>query len=194
MKITPAPISPIVHKRTQENVLTLSQLATLCQTPSHLTLPKRNDKVKEVVLLMGFLGLRVSEAINFTWKTKLVENQLTFVVCGKGKKQRDVFNLLNNSYIALKSQSPIADQWTKISRIAIWKYLQKKSTELNLPWTITPHTLRRSFASILHYDFHLEPPAIQQLLGHSQFQTTERYLKKDTRFLLNSLQRKGFLC
>jgi hypothetical protein len=66
MKITPAPISPIPHKRTQENVLTLSQLSTLCQTPSHLTLPKRNDKVKEVVLLMGFLGLRVSEAINFT--------------------------------------------------------------------------------------------------------------------------------
>jgi len=66
MKITPAPTSPIAHKRVQENVLTLSQLSTLCQTPSRLTLPKRNDKVKEVVLLMGFLGLRVSEAINFT--------------------------------------------------------------------------------------------------------------------------------
>ncbi len=188
----PAPIFPPA-KRTQENVLTLSQLATLCQTPSHLTLPKRQDKVKEVVLLMGFLGLRVSEAINFTWKTKLVGDKTAFLVCGKGKKERAVFNLLNNSYISLKAKSPLADQWTKISRIAIWKYLQKKSQELNLPWTITPHTLRRSFASILHYDFHLEPPSIQQLLGHSQFQTTERYLKKDTRFLLSSLQRKGFL-
>ena len=58
MKITPAPISPIAHKRTQENVLTLSQLATLCQTPSSIHLPKRNDKVKEVVLLMGFPGLK----------------------------------------------------------------------------------------------------------------------------------------
>jgi hypothetical protein len=53
-------------KSVQENVLTLSQLSTLCQTPFHLTLPKRSDKVKEVVLLMGYLGLRVSEAINFT--------------------------------------------------------------------------------------------------------------------------------
>ncbi len=183
-------------KSVQENVLTLSQLSTLCQTPFHLTLPKRSDKVKEVVLLMGYLGLRVSEAINFTWKTKLVEDQPAFIVCGKGKKEREVFNLLNNAYIALKSQSksPGADQWTKVSRIAIWKYLQKKSLELNLDWTITPHTLRRSFASILHYDFHIESPSIQQLLGHSQFQTTERYLKKDSRFLLNSLQRKGFLC
>ena len=192
------PTSPLIipsspTKRTQENVLTLSQLATLCQTPSHLTLPKRNDKVKEVVLLMGYLGLRVSEAINFTWKTKLVQNQLAFIVDGKGNKQRAVFNLLNNSYLALKAKSPLVDQWTKISRVAIWKYLKRKSQELNLSWTITPHTLRRSFASILHYDFHLEPPSIQQLLGHSQFQTTERYLKKDTRFLLSSLQRKGFL-
>jgi len=59
-------IASLPKKKVQENVLTLSQLATLCQTPSHLTLPKRNDKVKEVVLLMGYLGLRVSEAINFT--------------------------------------------------------------------------------------------------------------------------------
>ena len=188
MNFPPAPL-----KSVQKNVLTLSQLSTLCQTPSHLTLPKRNDKVKEVVLLMGFLGLRVSEAIHFPWKTKLVDNQLVFSVCGKGKKERQVFNLLNNAYISLKAKSPVQECWTKISRIAIWKYLQKKSTELNLDWTITPHTLRRSFASILHYDFHVEPPAIQQLLGHSQFSTTERYLKKDTRFLLNSLQRKGFL-
>jgi site-specific recombinase XerD len=142
---------------------------------------------------MGFLGLRVSEAIHFPWKTKLVDNQLAFSVYGKGKKERDIFNLLNNAYISLKAKSLVQDCWTKISRIAIWKYLQKKSLELNLDWTITPHTLRRSFASILHYDFHIESPAIQQLLGHSQFSTTERYLKKDTRFLLNSLQRKGFL-
>ena len=187
------PALNIPTKKVQENVLTLAQLQALCQTPSHLTLPKRNDKVKEVVLLMGYLGLRVSEAINFTWKTKLVENQPAFIIYGKGQKERLVFNVLNSSYIALKSQSKAPDCWTKISRIAIWKYLQKKSTELNLSWTITPHTLRRSFASILHYDFHCEPPAIQQLLGHAHFATTEHYLKKDSRFLLNSLQRKGFL-
>ena len=188
-------LNSLPTKKVQENVLTLSQLSTLCQTPSHLTLPKRADKVKEVILLMAYLGLRVSEAINFTWKTRLIDQQLALIVRGKGNKERSVFNVLNNPYIALKTQRNPAepDCWTKISRIAIWKHLQKKSSELNLPWTITPHTLRRSFASILHYDFHCEPPAIQQLLGHSQFSTTERYLKKDTRFLLSSLQRKGFL-
>jgi site-specific recombinase XerD len=142
---------------------------------------------------MGFLGLRISEAINFPWQTVQVEDQTALLVHGKGNKQRLVFNLLKHSYITKKAKSAIKDQWKSISRMAVWKYLQTKSAELNLPWKITPHTLRRSFASILHYDLHLEPPAIQQLLGHSQFKTTERYLKKDVRFLLHSLQRKGFL-
>jgi len=181
-------------KKTQEQVLTLAQLTALCQTPSSIHLPYRHDKLLECVLLMGYLGLRVSEAINFTWQQIPVESKMAFLVQGKGNKQRLVFNLLNHPYITKKAKSdPNKDKWTKISRIAIWKYLQKKSLELALPWTITPHTLRCSFASILHYDFHLESPSLQQLLGHSQFQTTERYLKKDTRFLLNSLQRKGFM-
>jgi len=144
---------------------------------------------------MGFLGLRVSEAINFPWQQIAVEDKQAFLVHGKGNKQRLVFNLLQHPYITKKAKSdPSKDKWKSITRMAVWKYLQKKSQEFNLPWTITPHTLRRSFASILHYDLNLEPPTIQQLLGHSQFQTTERYLKKDSRFLLNSLQRKGFLC
>ena len=181
-------------KKQQEQVLTLTQLQALCQTPSSIHLPYRHDKLLECVLLMSFLGLRVSEAINFPWTQIPVEDKQAFLVCGKGNKQRLVFNLLNNPYITKKAKSdPSKDQWKSISRMAVWKYLQKKSQELNLSWTITPHTLRRSFASILHYDFHIESPSIQQLLGHSQFQTTERYLKKDSRFLLSSLQRKGFL-
>src|SRR5688572_2182406 len=95
----------MLRKKQNESTLTFQQLTELAQTPSHLSLPKRHDKVKEVVLLMGYLGLRVSEAINFTWQTKLVENKLALVVQGKGNKERLVFNCLNNSYISLKSRS-----------------------------------------------------------------------------------------
>ena len=142
---------------------------------------------------MAYLGLRVSESINFTWQQIKVEDKQAFVVQGKGNKQRLVFNLLNNSYIAKKSKTTINDQGQTITRMAIWSYLQKKSSQMKLNWTITPHTLRRSFASILQYDLNLEAPVIQQLLGHSHFATTEKYLKKDPRFLLTNLQRKGFL-
>lgn len=180
-------------KRTNENVLTFNELSALCQIPSHPALPKKNDKLLETIILMSFLGLRVSEAINFTWQQIQVENKPALVVLGKGQKQRLVFNLLNNSYIAKKSKQISAENHWTISRMAIWNYLQKKSSQMKLNWTITPHTLRRSFASILQYDLNIEAPVIQQLLGHSHFATTERYLKKDPRFLLTNLQRRGFL-
>lgn len=183
----------MLQKRTNEHVLTFTELSALAQLPSHPSLPKKNDKLLECILLMAYLGLRVSESINFTWQQIQVENKSALVVLGKGNKQRLVFNLLNNAYIAKKSKSNLPEtKWT-ISRMAIWNYLQKKSQQMKLNWTITPHTLRRSFASILQYDLNLEAPVIQQLLGHSHFRTTERYLKKDPRFLLTNLQRRGFL-
>ena len=181
-------------KKQLEQVLNYQQLQTLVITPTNLYCLQRNDKLLETVLLMAYLGLRVSEAINFTWQQIPVENKTAFLVKGKGQKQRLVFNLLNHSYITKKAKlTAIKDQWKTISRIAVWQYLQKKSKELNLNWTITPHTLRRSFASILHYDLGLDSASLQQLLGHSLFRTTERYLKKDPRFLLTNLQRKGFM-
>lgn len=181
-------------KKQLNQVLNFTQIKTLCLPPANLHLSQRHDKLLETVLLMGYLGLRVSEAISFAWQQVQVEDKKAFIVHGKGNKQRLVFNLLNNSYIAKKSKSDISKvQWKKISRIAVWDYLKRKSKELKLTWTITPHTLRRSFASILHYDLGIDSSSIQQLLGHSQFKTTERYLKKDPRFLLTNLQRKGFL-
>ena len=181
-------------KKQLDQVLNFTQIQALCLPPSSLHLLQRHDKLLETVLLMGYLGLRVSEAINFTWQTIPVEDKSAFLVNGKGQKQRLVFNLLNNAYITKKSKSdPTKDKWKTISRIAVWNYLKKKSKESNLTWTITPHTLRRSFASILHYDLGIDSSSIQQLLGHSQFKTTERYLKKDVRFLLTNLQRKGFM-
>ena len=74
-------------KKQTEQVLTLAQLTALCLTPQP-ALPKRHDKLLEVVLLMAYLGLRVSEAINFTWQTIPVEDKLAFIVQGKGQKQR----------------------------------------------------------------------------------------------------------
>jgi site-specific recombinase XerD len=68
---------------------------------------------------MSFLGLRVSEAINFTWTQVPVESKTAFLVQGKGNKQRLVFNLLNHAYIAKKAKSELKDKWTKISRMAV---------------------------------------------------------------------------
>lgn len=182
-------------KTQTSRVLTLSELKTLCIEPSSLSLNIRHDKIREVVLLMGFLGLRVSEAINFPWQTINVNDKIGLIVKGKRNKQRLVFNLFNHPYIEKKiklhREKEEKDRWKKVSRVAVWKYLKKK--KINFSWDITPHTLRRSFASILHFEHGLSASAIQNLLGHTQFRTTERYLKKDDRFLVSQLQKSGFL-
>ncbi|WNE40715.1 MAG: Tyrosine recombinase XerD [Mycoplasmataceae bacterium] len=176
------------NKNQLEQVLSLEQIRNLCQSPTNLNCLKRNDKLLETVLLMDYLGLRVSEAINFTWQQIFVEDKSAFIVLSKGQKQRLVFNLLNNHYINKKSKlTTLKDEWKSISRVAVWDYLKRKSSEMNLSWNITPHTLRRSFASILNYDLGLDSSSIQQLLGHSQFKTTEKYLIKRSAFSFNQL-------
>jgi site-specific recombinase XerD len=100
----------VLPKKQTEQVLTLTQLQALSEWPSSVHLPYRHDKLLECVLLMSFLGLRVSEAINFTWQTVPVEDKQAFLVQGKGNKQRLVFNLLNHPYIAKKSKSELKDK------------------------------------------------------------------------------------
>ena len=95
-------------QKVNERVLTFTELQALTQIPSNPSLPKKNDKLLECVLLMAYLGLRVSEAIKFSWQTVSVENKPAFLVHGKGNKQRLVFNLLNNSYINKKSKATIS--------------------------------------------------------------------------------------
>jgi hypothetical protein len=53
-------------KKQQEQILTFTELKALIQNPTNPSLPLRHDKLLECVLLMGYLGLRVSESINFT--------------------------------------------------------------------------------------------------------------------------------
>ncbi|CAI2162048.1 11665_t:CDS:2 [Funneliformis geosporum] len=74
-------------KRINENVLTFTELSALSQIPSHPALPKKNDKLLECILLMAYLGLRVSEAIKFSWQQVKVEDKEAFVVLGKDVAQ-----------------------------------------------------------------------------------------------------------
>jgi hypothetical protein len=46
------------------NVLTLKDLEKWTDVPN-IPLQNKNDKIKEVIILMAYLGLRVEEAIDF---------------------------------------------------------------------------------------------------------------------------------
>ncbi|HVK18741.1 MAG TPA: site-specific tyrosine recombinase [Fimbriiglobus sp.] len=70
-----------------------------------------------------------------------------------------------------------------ISRIALWKVVKKYCQRAGLPHTVSPHTLRHSFAThVLAGGADLR--TVQELLGHASIQTTQHYTQVDRARLL----------
>jgi integrase/recombinase XerD len=70
-----------------------------------------------------------------------------------------------------------------ITRIALWKVVKKYCTRAGLPPTVSPHTLRHSFAThVLAGGADLR--TVQELLGHASIQTTQHYTQVDRARLL----------
>lgn len=70
-----------------------------------------------------------------------------------------------------------------ITRIALWKVVKKYCRRAGLPHTVSPHTLRHSFAThVLAGGADLR--TVQELLGHASIQTTQHYTQVDRARLL----------
>jgi integrase/recombinase XerC len=139
-------------------------------------------------------GLRISEALSLT------KNNFTGAhvrVLGKGNKERiipilDYVADLVTKYLAIlpfaiERSEPIFRG--KRGKVLHPRMVQKKIAYfrniLNLPESTTPHALRHSFATHL-LDSGANLREIQQLLGHQDLATTERYTKISKTRLLDS--------
>ncbi len=149
---------------------------------------------KAIITLIYGCGLRISEALS------LVKNSISkshIRVFGKGRKERLIpilpivsynieqylkispFVIVNNQGIFL-SNSGLA-----LNRRYVNAMLIKIRRDLNLSEFISPHAFRHSFAThLLESDVDLK--SIQQLLGHKNLSTTERYTKINKSKLLSS--------
>ncbi len=153
-----------------------------------LAQPKSGDAAgardKAILELLYATGMRVSELCSL----KISDLSEAFVkVKGKGKKER----LIPVGKIALEaidhyllhfrgrseSTEPLFISRSKgkpISRIWIWARIRVYAKDAGIRKTVSPHTLRHSFATHL-----LENGAdlrlIQELLGHEDIATTDRY-------------------
>ncbi|HXN54356.1 MAG TPA: site-specific integrase [Mycoplasmatales bacterium] len=170
------------------HILKLSDLKVWTDLPN-IPFQTKTDKIKEVIILMAYLGLRVYEAINFDWTSAIpVRNSLKFKVIGKANnKERFVFNVFHHDYIKTKTllikHNKIPSIDYPITRFGVRDYIHRLAKKLHWVWIPNPHDFRRAFASALLYEKNVNKLALQQILGHAFFSTTERYLRKDPRTL-----------
>ncbi len=156
-----------------------------CSTPEG----QRNRAILETLYSCG---IRVSELTGLLISRIYADNQY-LIVEGKGKKQR----LVPMSETALReirlwlearaefTEKPgcgdylfISRRGTPLTRVMIFYIVRKAAEAAGVRKTISPHTMRHSFAShLLEGGANLR--AIQQMLGHESIATTEIYLHID---------------
>jgi integrase/recombinase XerD len=149
-------------------------------------------------------GCRASEVVNL----KLADVYLDAGFCkcsGKGSKQR-VVPLGRPAVAALRAYSDtaadgggrpkggdadvvfVSKSGRRLTRIHLWALVKKYCKRAGLPKTVSPHTLRHSFAThMLAGGADLR--AVQEMLGHASIQTTQIYTHVD-RDRLKALHRQ----
>lgn len=135
---------------------------------------------RRAVMLMLYAGLRISEAAALRWRDVDLEAGELMVVDGKGGKDRLVplHPVLQAELERVEKPRP---NWAVVGRRDNQPMNQKSLAHLFERWLpdcdlyISAHRLRHSFASeLLRNGADLR--AIQELMGHSSLETTQRYL------------------
>jgi integrase/recombinase XerD len=133
-------------------------------------------------------GLRVSELVNLKWSNVYVDERFLRIM-GKGSKERlvpiselalkEIENYLPwRNTLKIKSGEEdyvfLNRRGGHLTRTMILIMLKEQAQEAGIVKTISPHTLRHSFASAL-LEGGADLRVIQSLLGHESIGTTEIY-------------------
>lgn len=167
-----------------------------------LSLPE-GPRDKCMIELLYACGLRVSELI--TLKISNIYFEQNFIrIIGKGNKERLV-PMGKNTVKKLKNylecyrkninESPVFKDYfflnrfgKKISRITAFHIIKKWSNHAGIKKSVSPHTLRHSFATHL-IENGADLRAVQEMLGHESITTTEIYTHLDRKFLTDTIRK-----
>ena len=175
-------------------VLSQHEVERLLEEPDESVLGIRDRALLEVAYSAG---LRVSELCAL--KPEHIDAERRFLrIRGKGDKERIVpYGRSADRALRryLESSRPLLLKrrvssfvflnyaGTKLSRVSFWKLVRKYATGAGLPGSISPHTLRHSFATHL-LEGGADLRVVQELLGHASITTTQIYTKLDMDYLL----------
>lgn len=157
----------------------------------------QNLKHKAILALLYSCGLRISELINLKLVDFHIERKQLVVKNGKGRKDRYVsladsfLPLLSNYYYSYKPKIYFVEgqKEGKYSAESVRQFLRKSCIKAGIKKTVTPHTLRHSYATHL-LENGVDIRYIQSLLGHAKPETTMIYThvkRKDLMEIQNPL-------
>ena len=162
----------------------------------------RKERLIKVFHLIHIFGIRVNEASQITNNKllELINTGSTKIIAHKQKKEKiiyatkkavatikKVFNPLkaNDNYLLVSERGSKKTPLNPNSMIRdINSYLKKVFPNKN----ITSHSFRASLISELINDKNISAKIVQQLIGHSDIQTTFRYAKVSEQNIMNSLE------
>ncbi len=166
-----------------------------------LSAPNVNDTLglrdKAILELLYACGTRVSELISLKLSDLFLQDEVIRVL-GKGSKERLipigssaikwVNNYIKNSRPLImkisKSENHVFlnSRGSKISRMGIWKIIDRYVKEAGIKKEVHPHTFRHSFATHL-LEGGADLRAVQEMLGHADISTTQIYTHIDRDYI-----------
>ena len=178
----------------------LPEVLTVAEIQKLLAAPTMDDPLyfrdRAMLELAYGAGLRVSEWIGIGVKDVLFDDGLVRVF-GKGSKERLVpigRGAIGALAIYAREQRPNLEKGSgkgrlflnargePLSRMGAWKILRKYVQRSGITKSVSPHTLRHSFATHL-LEGGADLRAVQEMLGHADISTTQIYTHVDREYL-----------
>jgi integrase/recombinase XerD len=160
------------------------------------------ERNRAIIETLYACGLRVSELTELLISNLYLKEGFIRVI-GKGNKERLVpihENAIDSIQLYLEhirvhiSIKPGNDdivflnrRGSKLSRVMIFYVIKDLAEKAGIRKSISPHTLRHSFATEL-VEHGADLRAVQEMLGHSSITTTEIYTHLDRQFLRKTVE------
>ncbi len=152
-----------------------------------------NKKHKLLIELLYSTGLRVAEAVSMRINDFNIEEKVAFVKYGKGQKQRfvklsDIFIKHLRSYLRKLPEEQIylfSSPKGHITPRQAQRIVRKVASAAGIKKKVYCHAFRSTFATHL-LDSGVDIRVIQELLGHSNLATTQRYTQVSKQRLMQT--------
>ncbi|MEE9448627.1 MAG: site-specific tyrosine recombinase XerD [Ignavibacteriaceae bacterium] len=176
-------------------VLSVTEVDSILSSPDTSNVLGLRDKA--LLELLYACGVRVSELLGLK-VSDLFFNEEMIRVFGKGSKERLVpvgrsavewvkkYLIKSRPMLEKKYKSEnflfLNKKGTKLSRMGIWKIVDRYVKDAGIKKEVHPHTFRHSFATHL-LEGGADLRAVQEMLGHADISTTQIYTHIDREYI-----------